>query len=320
MKTEQYVELNTGARMPIIGLGTWKSPKDKAGQAVEYALTEAGYHHIDCAAIYMNEMEIGESLARVFKSGKVKREDVFITSKLWNTEHAPDDVVRACQYALKDLQLDYLDLYLMHWSVATLPEEGMIQLNARGEPTHADGSLMVKSVSVRETWEAMEGLMKAGLVRAIGVANFGAPAILDLLTYAKTRPAVNQIELHPYHQQSKLVEFCQHRDIAVTAFSPLGSSGNVRAWGKGDPIVIEDRVIIDIAQTHQKTTAQVLIRWAMQRGTVVIPKSVTPVNIKSNMEVFDFELSSAEMELIRGLDRHHRYVDPWEWWKIPYFD
>lgn len=305
--------------MPVIGLGTWKSSQDKAGQAVEYALSEAGYHHIDCAAIYRNEKEIGEAFNKVFHGGSRKREDVFITSKLWNTEHPKERVRQACEATLKDLKLEYLDLYLMHWGIAIPPndEQPTNPFGRWTEKLDENGFLITEKVPIRETWEAMEGLVQAGLVKAIGVANFTAPMLVDLLSYAKIQPAVNQIELHPYLQQSELVEFCRYRDIAVTAYSPLGSPGNYKA--KGYPLISEDAVIVAIANEHSKSPAQVLIRWGIQRGTIVIPKSVTSERIKENIEVFDFELSAAEMQAIAGLNRNLRFVNANAWWKIPYF-
>ena len=298
--------LNTGASMPRIGLGTWKSKPEEAGRAVEYALAEAGYCHIDCAAIYRNESEIGTALASIFGSGARKREDVFVTSKLWNTEHARDHVRTACEKTLRDLQLDYLDLYLMHWGIAS------------SEQLDEQGYLITEKISIRETWEAMQELVSAGLVKAIGVANFSAPMIIDLLTYAKITPAVNQIELHPYLQQTAMVEFCQHKNITVTAYSPLGSPGNMKP--KGFPVIAEEPIIIEIAKRLGKSPAQVMIRWGMQRNTVVIPKSVTPERIKENLAVFDFELSDADMAAIKTLDRNLRFVNSAQWWKIPYFD
>ncbi len=316
---QQKVMLNTGAVMPVVGLGTWKSPPDKAGQAVKYALAEAGYEHIDCAAIYKNEAEIGNSFKEVFGGGVRKREDVFITSKLWNTEHKASHVRKACEATLADLKLDYLDLYLMHWGIAIPPNDAP-PTNPFGrwtEQLDEKGFLITESISVRETWEAMEELVKAGLVKAIGVANFTGPMLVDLLSYAELKPAVNQVELHPYLQQAELVQFCQYKGITVTAYSPLGSPGNYRE--KGFPIIVEDPVIVEIAKKHNKQPAQVLIRWGIQRGTVVIPKSIHPERIKENIEVFDFELSSDEMESISKLNRNLRFVNSNVWWKIPYF-
>ena len=321
MNFEQYnLLLNTRALMPQIGLGTWKSKPDEAGKAVDYALHEGGDHHIDCAAIYRNEKEVGTAFASVFGSGARKREDVFITSKLWNTEHKRDRVRIACEKTLRDLQLDYLDLYLMHWGIAIPPHEDIAD-NPYGRLTEQlddNGYLITEKVSVRETWEEMEELVRAGLVKASGVANFSAPMIVDLLSYAKIMPAVNQIELHPYLQQSALVEFCQYKTIAVTAYSPLGSPGNMKP--KGLPVIVEDPVVLKIAKDHGKSPAQVLIRWGIQRNTILIPKSVTPERIKENLAVFDFELSESDMSALKTLDRGLRFVNANQWWKMPYFN
>ncbi len=298
--------------MPIIGLGTWKSEPNKVGAAVEYALTECGYRQIDCAHIYSNEKEIGQVFKKVFASGQLKREEVFVTSKLWNTAHAPQDVKPACQNSLRDLGLDYLDLYLMHWGVA-------VPVNLNSEPLDKNKVLITAPVSIRETWAAMEQLVSSGLVEAIGVANFTGAMLIDLLSYARLKPAVNQIELHPYNAQSRLVEFCQAQEIVVTAYSPLGSPGNFKAGGK-EPILLQDKTIGTIAQNHHKSPAQVLLRWAVQRQTIVIPKSVKADRLKSNINIFDFVLSAEDMVLISDLDKKLRYINPYDWWRLSYFD
>lgn len=201
--------LHTGACMPAVGLGTWKLPPEEALKTVSYALSECGYRHVDCAAIYRSEREIGPAFAGVFADGDVTRGEVFVTSKLWMTEFAKKDVEPACRHTLKNLQLSYLDLYLMHWGIAARsdPTGPMPVRNAREEALDEHGGLVPAKVSVRETWEAMEALVRKGLVRAIGVSNFTAPMLVDLLSYARIPPAVNQIELHPYNQQTALVEF-----------------------------------------------------------------------------------------------------------------
>ena len=249
------ITLNTGSKMPVLGLGTWKSLPEQAGKAVEFALSEALYSHVDCAAIYKNEKEIGVSFKKVFKSGKRKRTDVFITSKLWNTDHRKNSVRKACEATLSRLNLDYLDLYLMHWGVA-IPPSDTTSANKFGrftEQLDEKGYLITEKVPIRETWEAMEELVKSGLVRAVGVANFAAPMLVDLLSYAKLRPAMNQIELHPYLQQSELLAYCKYQNIAVTAYSPLGSPGNYRE--KGKPVLVEDKTIIAIAKKHGKSSS-----------------------------------------------------------------
>ena len=204
----------------------------------------------------------------------------------------------------------------MHWGIA-IPPNTTSPKGRMTEQLDENGVLITEKISVRETWEAMEELVSAGLVKAIGVANFTAPMLIDLLSYAKIRPAVNQIELHPYLQQSKLVEFCQYHEIVVTAYSPLARPG--QSEERGYPILVEDSVITEIAKKHKKSPAQVLIRWGIQRQTVVIPKSTHKERIKENIDVFDFELSEEEMKEIVALDRNLRFVNPYIWWEIPYY-
>ena len=297
------IALETGAVMPLIGLGTWMSEPEEVADAVEYAVKECGYMHIDCAPAYENEAAIGRGLARAFASGQASRNEIFITSKLPNMAHSAEDVLPTCEATLNSLGTEYLDLYLIHWGLAT--KEG-----------HREAELL--KIPIRETWEAMERLVKSGLVKAIGVANFTAPMLIDLLSYAKTHPAVNQIELHPYLQQPRVVAFCQSRGIAVTAYSPLGRPGAHLA--ERAPKIVEDPVIRRIAETHGKTPAQVALRWGIQRNTVVIPKSTHKERVHENIGIFDFALSQEEMSAIAGLDRHLRLVDPYIWADIPYFD
>lgn len=313
-KIDTDLILNTGETMPTIGLGTWKSLPDKAGEAVSSALVN-GYRHIDCAAVYRNEKEIGISFKKIFGDKIREREEVFITSKLWNSEHRKEDVRKACEATLSDLNLKYLDLYLMHWGVAIPHQETLEAGWTVG--LDSNGVIIKEKVSIRETWEAMEKLVEDGLVKAIGVANFTTMMLIDLLSYAKIKPAVNQIELHPYLQQTELLEFCKSNNIVVTAYSPLGSPGNNK--DKALPSLIEDNTILAIASSHNKSPAQILIRWGIQRGTVVIPKSVTEERIKENLNVFDFELSLEEMNKIAELNKNFRFVNPQVFWKIPYF-
>ncbi len=297
--------LNTGVTIPQLGLGTWKSETASVGEAVKTAV-RTGYRHVDCAHVYGNEAEIGEALQDLFAAGEVNREELFITSKLWNTDHHPDTVPLACRRTLENLRLEYLDLYLVHWGVAFAPGS---EKNPMGE----DGRIKTENISLQETWHALEALVDEGLVRSIGVANYTTPLLIDLLNYARIQPAVNQVEIHPYNAQFALTEFCRDKNITLTAYSPLGSFGEASEKPLADPVVKA------IAKTHSVTPAQVLIRWSLQRGLTVIPKSTNPKRIAENFAVFDFTLSQEEMEQLHSLDQHRRFVDPSESWGIPYF-
>ncbi len=303
---QKTIKLNSGYDMPTLGLGTWKSEPNKVGQAVRYALLEAEYKHIDGAAIYKNEPEIGKIYKEVFN--QLDRNEIFITSKLWNTNHDPKEVENACKQTLKDLNLEYLDLYLMHWGVA-FPHDSII-------PIGLNGKFKIAKIPIQETWHAMENLVKLGLVKSIGVANFTGMMLHDLLSYATIKPAVNQIEVHPFNSQSELVEYCRHHGIVVTAYSPLGRQG---AAGVTGPSLFENAVILELAKKYDHTPAQILINWAIMRKTVVIPKSVTPARIKENMQVYDFELSSGDMKKVDTLNCNFRYVDPSGLWGVPCF-
>ncbi|XP_018011634.1 aldo-keto reductase family 1 member B1 [Hyalella azteca] len=250
------VLLNSGGTMPILGLGTWKSEPGEVGQAIKNAL-DIGYRHIDCAMIYVNEKEIGDALKSAFEEGIVKREELFITSKLWSTTHSRESVVPALQQTLADLRLDYVDLYLIHWPVGF--KEGTGELH----PLDEHGKHIFSDVDFVETWQGMEEAAKLGLAKAIGVSNFSAPQIDRILDKCSIPPANNQVESHPYLTQRELIDYCKSKGIAVTAYSPLGAPK--RPWAQSeDPVVLEDPKVKALAASYDVTPAQLLIRFQVR--------------------------------------------------------
>jgi D-xylose reductase len=304
--------LASGDRLPAIGLGFWKVDGAAAPALVEAAV-RTGYRHFDCACDYGNESEVGKGLKQVIGSGACRREDLWITSKLWNTFHAGEHVRLACERSLRDLRLDYLDLYLIHFPIALeyVPFEKRYPPAWFHDPEAPDPRMQPARVPISETWEAMEELVEEGLVRNIGVCNFNISLLRDMLTHAEIRPAVLQVEMHPYLAQQKLVRYCREEEIVVTAFSPLGAASYFSlGMATEDESVLDQPVIREAAARHGKSPAQVVLRWGVQRGTAVIPKTSRPERLRENIAIFDFELSPEEMNAIDGLDRNRRFNDP----------
>ncbi|XP_041012783.1 NADP-dependent D-sorbitol-6-phosphate dehydrogenase-like [Juglans microcarpa x Juglans regia] len=301
------ITLNNGFKMPIVGLGVWRIEGKDMRDLVINAI-KIGYRHFDCAADYKNEAEVGEALTEAFRTGLVKREDLFITTKLWNSDHG--HVVEACKDSLKKLQLDYLDLYLVHFPVATRH----LGVGNTGSALGEDGVLDIDTtISLETTWHAMEDLVSMGLVHSIGISNYDIFLTRDCLAYSKVKPAVNQIETHPYFQRDCLVKFCQKHGICVTAHTPLGGAAANTEWF-GSVSCLDDPIFKGLAAKYKRTVAQIVLRWGIQRDTVVIPKSSKPERLEENFQVFDFELTKEDMDLIKSLDKKYRTNQPAKFW------
>jgi len=292
--------MNNGLRIPQFGLGTWKSKPGEVTQAVKDAI-DAGYRHIDGAFAYQNENEVGEAIAAKIKEGVIKREDVFITSKLWNAFHSPNLVVPSIKKTLSLLGLEYIDLYLIHWPMGYKEGGGLFETDANGKQLYSD-------VDYVNTWKQMEECVKQGLTKSIGISNFNSKQMERILAIATIKPVMNQVECHPYLNQKKLIDFCASKNILITAYSPLGSPD--RPWAKpGDPALLDDPKLNEIAKKYPgKSTAQMLIKWQVQRGTVVIPKSVTKKRIIENIDIFDFELTKDDIKAIEAMDCNGRFL------------
>lgn len=301
-----------GSNMPTVGLGLWKIDRSATADVVRDAI-EIGYRHLDSAADYGNESEVGAGIERALGDGLCLREELWITSKLWNTYHRPQHVEAACRKTLTDLGVDYLDLYLIHFPISLqfvdfetrYPPEWFF------DPAVATPKMQIDPVPLSDTWKAMEDLKRKGLVKNIGVCNYNSALLHDLMAYAEIKPAMLQIESHPYLTQEALIRAAADYGIAVTAFSPLGALSYVSLdMASENESVLQQQVVVDAAQRLGKTPAQVVLRWGVQRNTAVIPKSVNPGRLKENLALYDFELSDAEMAAIAGLNQNRRFNDP----------
>jgi len=296
----------TGATLPAVGIGTFGSDRF-SGTAIANAVKGAiavGYRHVDCAAVYGNEDLIGETFCDVLASGLVKREELWITSKLWNDKHAPHDVIPACRQTLQALQLNYLDLYLIHWPFPNHHDPG-VDVNAR-DPY----ALPYIHENYMKTWREMEKLVDMGLVKHIGTSNMSQAKLELLLCDAHIRPAANEMELHPHFQQPELYHFCVEQSIVPIAFSPIGSPTRPdRDTTPDDTIDIEDPVIVSIAERHQVHPAVICVKWAVQRGQVPIPFSVHRGQYLNNLQAAVVDpLSDAEMAAIAAIDKNCRLI------------
>eukprot|EP00727_Mastigamoeba_balamuthi_P014464 m51a1_g9642 putative aldo keto diketogulonate reductase (311) ;mRNA; f:1164413-1165498 len=287
-------QLNDGRFIPLVGFGTGIAPHES--RTAVTAAIRAGYRHIDCAAIYGNEKEVGEGIGDAISSGVVRREDLWVTSKVWVTELHEQDVAAACRKTLGDLGLSYLDLYLIHFPA----------------PIKRGATLPIKKedlddVPIAETWRAMERLVDEGLVRSIGVANFTTPYLRDLLAVARIRPAVDQVEAHVLLQQPKLREFARKEGIHLTSHRSLGSPGSIFR-PEAIPNLLELPEVKAVAARVGSTPAQVLLKWALQSGFSVIPKTVSPARMAENFRAVDVQMSEEDMAELAKLDRNAHTV------------
>jgi len=310
-KAGPYVKLASGYEMPVVGLGTWKAPAGVTAEAVETAI-RAGYRSIDTANDYNNEPEIGEAIKKCIAEGLVKREDLFIQSKLWQANHRPEHVEVDIAETLKDLQLDYVDSYIIHWPMAC-PSSGK-QAAVRKDGAIAgpikDGHhpmfpmdddnyyLADKEMHFVETWRALESLVDRGLAKSIGLSNFNKRQVEEVVKIARIPVSILQNECHPYLQQKDLIDLCRFHNIVFQAFSPLGSGETNYAKNPSPTgtIPLKDEHIAALARKYRKDPGQIMLKWAVQRGTSVISKSVNPARVISNFQLFDWSLSESDMQ------------------------
>jgi diketogulonate reductase-like aldo/keto reductase len=297
---KHYIVLNTGAHMPLLGLGTFLAKPGEVKQAVKTAL-RLGYRHLDCAEGYDNQKEIGEALQEAYAELKLSRKDIFITSKLSVFFMEPSLMDGQLEKTLKDLQTDYLDLYLIHQPGSAMRENNVAKAR--------------RGVSIQTIWRKFETFYDAGKTKAIGVSNFNTAIFNDLINYCRIKPAMNQIERHPYLIHKRHIDYCRSEGVEITAYGSLGAPGLMA--GVDQPL-LSNPVILEVAKKHNKTAAQVLIRWSIEGKVVSIPKSIKPERIEENFKVWDFKLSEEEMKAIDNLDRSRRYFQQ-DWFGVPLF-
>ncbi|CAG2174347.1 unnamed protein product [Oppiella nova] len=287
---DDYITLNNGIKMPILGMGTGSKEftRDLVYKTVKNGI-DAGFRHIDSAYFYGSEPEVGSAIIEKIAEGKIKREDVFVTTKIWNTFHSSARASEAIQMSFTNLNIKYIDLLLMNWPMGYQEGPDM-------EPMDPYHHIIPSPIDYIDTWKEMEAAVRDGRVKSIGVSNFNSKQITRLLEFATIKPVINQIESHPTLTQKLLIDFCHQKGINVTAYSPLGE-------GK----LMEKPDLVKIGSSHGKSTAQVMIRYQIQRGVAVIPRSLNKQHLVENFNVFDFTLTPAEMTTIDNMNRNVRY-------------
>jgi len=294
------IKFNNGLSVPVVGLGTWQAPPDGSLYKAVRGAIDAGYRHIDGAYAYENEEEVGKAINDAIAEGKVKREELFITSKLWLTFFRRDRVQLCVKKILSKLNTPYLDLCLVHWP------QSFGESDTELVPLGADGNVVPGTVDYLEAWQGLEDCVNAGLVKSIGISNFNTKQIERLLGAATIKPVTNQVEIHPYLAQVKLKKFCEDRGITLTAYSPLGNPGSQVNTASDKDKLLKDVVVNRLADKYKKSAGQILLKFQAQRGIIVIPKSVHIDRIKSNIQLFDFELTAEEIKELESLDRGYR--------------
>ena len=299
-------------QIPKIGLGLWKIDSSQCADVV-YNAIKIGYRLLDSACDYGNEVAVGQGIARAIEDGLCSREDLWVTSKLWNTYHHPENVKPALEKILSDLGLDYLDSFLIHFPIAQpyVPFETRYPPEWLDDPQAANATMKIAAVPLYQTWQAMEALVEQGLVKNIGVCNYNSGLLNDLMAYATIKPAELQIESHPYLTQERLIRLAKSHDISVTTFSPLGALSYFELQ-MADQMesVLTQNVVKAAAQRCGKTPAQVVLRWGVQRGCTIIPKSSKVERLKENIAIFNFSLTEQEMADISALNINRRFNDP----------
>ncbi|KAM8973034.1 rho crystallin-like isoform 2-T2 [Pelodytes ibericus] len=304
LNKDTRVPLNDGNAMPILGLGTYASPDvpKSIGEEATKTAIGLGYRHIDCAYIYGNEVQIGQAIREKIADGTVKRDEIFYTGKLWCTFFAPSLVRQGLEKSLSDLQLDYLDLFIMHWPFSLKPV-------GAEQPINEDKPFVYDDVDFLSTWEALELCKDAGLVKSIGVSNFNRRQLERLLNKPglKYKPVCNQVECHVYLSQSKLQEYCQSKDIVLVAYSVLGSHRDKNWVDLSTPVLLEDPVLASVAAKYSRTPAEVAMRYVLQKGIVVLAKSFSAARLEQNLGVFGFDIKPEDMKTLEGLDKNLHY-------------